>query len=66
MYSKFIEGKIGKVGRGSIVTFLYKQFVNKMINVIGTISRGIIIDNLKRSVIFRLTVDSTQDVAVMD
>lgn len=53
-------------GRGSLITFLSKSFINKLIKTIATIGRNIILKDLKDSIIYSVMVDSTQDVAVMD
>lgn len=55
-----------QLGRGSLLTFLSKSFINKLIKIIGELGRDIILKELHESVIYSLMVDSTQDVAVMD
>ena len=53
-------------GRGSLITFLSKTTVRKLIIIIGKAVQTYIIDELKKCRKFSLMVDSTQDVAVMD
>lgn len=56
----------GQIGRGSLLTFLSKNFVNKVIQIIGAYGRNKILTDIHNSIIFSLMVDTTQDVAVMD
>lgn len=53
-------------GRGSLVTFLSKTFINKLILVIGKIIQNKIINDIKQAKLFSIMVDSTQDVSVLD
>ncbi|KAL4148352.1 hypothetical protein QTP88_002616 [Uroleucon formosanum] len=53
-------------GRGSLVTFLSKTFINKLILAIGQIMQESIVNEIKQAQIFSILVDSTQDVAVLD
>lgn len=53
-------------GRGALVTFLSKSFINKLIAVIGSFGQSLILNDLKRCKTYSIMVDSTQDVAVMD
>lgn len=53
-------------GRGSLVTFLSKTFVNKLILVIGQIIQNELINDIKQAKLFSIMVDSTQDVSVLD
>ncbi|KAL4101007.1 hypothetical protein QTP88_021028 [Uroleucon formosanum] len=53
-------------GRGSLVTFLSKTFINKLILAIGQIMQESIVNAIKQAQIFSILVDSTQDVAVLD
>lgn len=55
-----------KRGRGSLITFMSKSFVNKLIILIGNSLNNIILKEIKESSIISVMVDSTQDVAVMD
>src|SRR6185437_6491912 len=53
-------------GRGSLVTFLSKTFVNSLIKVMClSISRKIV-QEVKRARMFSVQVDTTQDVSVLD
>ncbi|KAG8171320.1 hypothetical protein JTE90_007310 [Oedothorax gibbosus] len=51
-------------GRGSLITFLSKTFVNKLISVLTHQIQ--IVKEIKMAVFFRIEVDSTQDIADMD
>ncbi|KAE9542505.1 hypothetical protein AGLY_003366 [Aphis glycines] len=53
-------------GRGSLVTFLSKTFINKFILAIGQIMQESIVNEIKQAQIFSNLVDSTQDVAALD
>ncbi|KAL4132621.1 hypothetical protein QTP88_009743 [Uroleucon formosanum] len=53
-------------GRGSLITFMSKSIVNKLIIIIGNSLQNIILNEIKESSIISVMVDSTQDVAVMD
>ncbi|XP_025204003.1 uncharacterized protein LOC112600891 [Melanaphis sacchari] len=53
-------------GRGSLVTFLSKTFVNKLILIIGQIIQNKLINDIKQAKLFSIMVDSTQDVSVLD
>lgn len=53
-------------GRGSLVIFLSKTFINKLILTMGQILQGEIVKELKEAKLFSIFVDSTQNVAVMD
>lgn len=53
-------------GRGSLVTFLSKTFINKIVLVIGNLLQEKIVNELKEAQSFSILVDSTQDVAVLD
>lgn len=53
-------------GRGSLITFLSKSFINKLIKTIATTGRNKILKDLHDSITYSIMVDSTQDVAVMD
>nr|XP_018915260.1 PREDICTED: uncharacterized protein LOC109042787 [Bemisia tabaci] len=55
-----------KKGRGSLVTFLSKTFINKLIVVLGNAVQQQIFKDLKDTKNFSIMLDSTQDVAVMD
>lgn len=53
-------------GRGSMLTFLSKTFINKLIKITSSMGRNIILKDLQDSIIYSVMVDSTQDIAVMD
>lgn len=53
-------------GRGSLVIFLSKTFINKLIKTISKIGTQMILKDLSDSIICCLIIDFTQDVAVMD
>jgi hypothetical protein len=53
-------------GRGALVTFLSKAFINKLVLVIGKLLQEKIVNGLKETQSFSILVDSTQDVAVLD
>ena len=53
-------------GRGSLVTFLSKSFINKLIKTIGLYIQRKIVDEVKKSKFFSIMIDSTQDVSIMD
>lgn len=54
------------MGRGSLLTFLSKTFINKMIITIGKMGQQMILKDLADSITYSLMVDTTQDVVVMD
>lgn len=58
--------KVQSHGRGSLVTFLSKTFINKIILTIGQSIQTKIINDMKQAQFFSILVDSTQDVAVLD
>ncbi|XP_008179735.1 zinc finger MYM-type protein 1-like [Acyrthosiphon pisum] len=56
-----------KKGRGSLVTFLSKHFINdKLIIPIGNAIQIAIVNEIKEYQHFSIMIDSTQDVSVMD
>ncbi|KAL4100994.1 hypothetical protein QTP88_021015 [Uroleucon formosanum] len=52
--------------RGSLVIFLSKTFINKIVLVIGNLLQEKIVNELKEAQSFSILVDSTQDVPVLD
>lgn len=53
-------------GRGSLVTFLSKTTINKIINLISQWIQEEIGKEVKKATFFSLLIDSTQDVSVTD
>ncbi|XP_050061585.1 zinc finger MYM-type protein 6-like [Aphis gossypii] len=56
-----------KKGRGSLITFMSKNFINNNIIIpIGAAIQGTIVKEIKECIKFSIMIDSTQDVSVMD
>lgn len=55
-----------KRGRGSLVTFLFKAFLHKLIKIIGSHVQSKISKDLKDAKEFSVMLDSTQDIAVIN
>ncbi|XP_060846214.1 SCAN domain-containing protein 3-like [Rhopalosiphum padi] len=64
---KLSDKNKSKKGRGSLVTFLSKHFINdKLIIPIGKAIQNAIINEIRECQHFSIMIDSTQDVSVMD
>lgn len=64
---KLSDKNKSKKGRGSLVTFLSKHFINdKLIIPIGKAIQNAIINDIRECQHFSIMIDSTQDVSVMD
>ena len=59
------QGKSSK-DRGSFITLLSKTTVNKLINIIGSIIKETIVEEVLECRKFGIEVDSTQDVGIVD
>ena len=59
------QGKSSK-GRGSFITLLSKTTVNKLINIIGSLIKETIVEEVLEFRKFGIGVDSTQDVGIVD
>ena len=59
------QGKSSK-GRGSFITLLSKTTVNKLINIIGSLFKETIVEEVLECRKFGIEVDSTQDVGIVD
>ncbi|KAL4083556.1 hypothetical protein QTP88_028872 [Uroleucon formosanum] len=55
-----------KSGRGSLLTFLSKTTVNKIVIIIGNLISASIAEDVITAKVFSLEVDSTQDISVTD
>ncbi|XP_025192694.1 uncharacterized protein LOC112592760 [Melanaphis sacchari] len=55
-----------KSGRGSLLTFLSKTTVNKVVIIIGNLISAFIAEDVIAAKAFSLEVDSTQDISVTD
>jgi len=61
------EKNKSKKGRGSLITFLSKHFINeKLIIPIGKSIQNCIVNEIKESKKFSIMIDSTQDISVLD
>jgi len=58
--------KGGKSGRGSLLTFLSKNFINKLIRIIASVGVDLMLEQVKESGKFSLMVDTTQDVSALN
>lgn len=57
---------IRQIGHGSLLIMLSKSFINKLMNIIGSMARDIISKDLCDTVLFGVMVDSIQDVYVIN
>lgn len=55
-----------KQGRGSLVTFMSKSFINKVICAVGESIQEIALSSVKEAGIFSVEIDSTQDISSVD
>lgn len=53
-------------GRGNITTFLSKTTVTKIIEVIGQLIKKKLSEEIQKSILFSIQVDTTQDINVVD
>jgi len=63
---KVSDGAQLSKGRGSLLTFLSKSFVNKLVACLTLQIQCSISEEVKQAGTFSIEVDSTQDIAVMD